>query len=70
MEKGFVELLRGADIFGVLNDEAIHTFQVFQLLQEEPFQKLLDKLPLGQHMPYSPKFGRKVALKVMFIVVS
>ena len=35
---------------GVLNNEAIHTFQVLQLLQEEHVRKLLDKLSLGQHI--------------------
>ena len=53
MERELVELLHAAGLTeataAVLDHEAIHSVQVFQLLHEEHVQKLLAKLPLGQH---------------------
>ncbi len=53
MNRELALLLQGAGLsettIAVLDNEAIHNVEVFQLLHEEHVQKLLGMLPLGQH---------------------
>ncbi len=53
METVFVDFLRSGGIadatLTVLEDEAVDGFRVFGMLHEEHIQKLIGKIPLGQH---------------------